>query len=110
MDYVNRVKAAVAAAACAAVLALSGCNSSCYCVKGMYDSNNNCIGFRAKKGREVYQLLRREGTVYIEKAKVSGEHFEWVPVGKREFEGPLEEAFEKVEEGEQRVSLSAILQ
>ena len=110
MNYFNRVKTAVAAAACAAVLALSGCNSSCYCVKGMYDSGNNCIGFRAKKGSEVYQLLRRKDTVYIEKAKIDGDNFEWVPVGKKEFEGPLEEAFEKVEEGEQRVSLSAILQ
>lgn len=110
MGYLNRIKTAFAAAACAAVIALPGCSSSCYCVKGMYDSNNNCIGFRAKKGGEVYQLLRREDAVYIEKAKIDGDNFEWVPVCKKAFESDLEEAFEKVEEGARKISLSSILQ
>ncbi len=93
----------------AAVIALSSCTPRLYHACEVHDQGEY-IGFRAKKGRCVYQVLRRGDEAWIEIAKKYRDVVEWEPVKRCPITPEVEKIFAKVEE-EQRtdVDLSALI-
>ena len=100
----------VRAAVAAAVIALcASCTPRLYEACDVY-SGKEYIGFRAKKGRCVYQILKRDDEAWIEMARKCGAGIDWVPVKKCPITPEIEEIFGKVKE-EQRttVDISALI-
>lgn len=88
--------------------------SSCYAVRmcparEVYD-RDELVGFRVKRGDEVYQFLRYPGCVVVERGFDEGFGVDWEPFARKEYRGLVKAVFERIEEeGEQEVDLGRLL-
>jgi hypothetical protein len=98
-----------------AVIAAAVLSLACSCAPKLYYASDvhdrgEYIGFRVKKGRNVYQVLKRDGKAWIEKVKGNRECFEWVPIEEKPITPELEKIFNQVEEEERtRVDITNVL-
>jgi hypothetical protein len=94
----------------AIALTLSSCHYSRMCTAREVYEREELIGFRVKKGNDVYQFLRHPDCVMVERGVEEDFGVDWQPVARKDYGGIVREVFERLEEeGEHKVDLSALL-